>query len=115
MSTAKPSFICIIKAGSTVGDIASMQGDFEDWIRDGLLPGLSEAEGRPSIQVIDVHNGDTPGALPDIAGCAGVVISGSHAMVADAEPWMVELGTVPVSIKADVSDDPLWQEMPGLP
>jgi len=154
VSTAKPSFICIIKAGSTVGDIASMQGDFEDWIRDGLLPGLSEAEGRPSIQVIDVNNGHTPGALPDIAGCAGIVISGSHAMVTDAEPWMVELegwlrdaclsgvpvlgicfghqllahalggqvgphpgglelGTVPVSIKADVSGDPLWQEMPG--
>lgn len=154
MSTAKPNFIYIIKAGSTSSDIASQHGDFEDWIRAGLLAGLSDAEAEPAIRVIDVQNSPTPVVLPGIASCAGVVISGSHAMVTDAEPWMteladwlrdacisgvpvlgicfghqlvahalggqvgphpkgLELGTVPVAIKADVSGDPLWQDMPA--
>lgn len=155
MATAQPSSIYIIKAGSTISDLAGTQGDFEDWIRAGLLAGLSEPQDTPSILVVDPRGeGHAQGALPDLSHCAGIVVSGSHAMVTDAAPWMLgleswlhdacmsgvpvlgicfghqllahalggkvgphpgglELGTVPVSIKADVSDDPVWQQMPA--
>ena len=155
MTIAQPSSIYIIKAGSTISDLVGTHGDFEDWIRAGLLAGLSEPQDTPSILVVDPRGeGHAQGTLPDLSHCAGIVVSGSHAMVTDAEPWMLglegwlhdacmsgvpvlgicfghqllahalggrvgphpgglELGTVPVSIEADVSDDPVWQQMPG--
>lgn len=51
--------------------------------------------------------------MPVLGICFG------HQMVAHAlggqvgqHPDGLELGTVPVAVKADVSDDPLWQDMP---
>lgn len=145
----------VIKAGSTFPSIRAQQQDFEHWISQGL--GLSQlpAAQRPAVAVIDatqpVHG---PLTYPAIEACAGVVISGSHAMVTEDADWMhdlaqwlhsvcmagvpvlgicfghqllahvlggqvgehprgLELGTVPVSIQADVAHDPLWQHMPA--
>ena len=144
----------IVKAGSTFAPIAHTLGDFEHWIADGLAPANVLPAQRPALAIL--HAADAvhgPLAYPDPQQCAGVVISGSHAMVTDNAPWMqaleqwlhhvcmagvpvlgicfghqllaqvlgghvgmhpagLELGTVPVSIQADVSQDPLWQHMP---
>lgn len=155
MLSARPSFICIIKTGSALPEIAGTQGDFEDWIHAGLLVGLPETEGALSIEVLDARSDDqTLVALPPVSQCAGIVVTGSHAMVTDAAPWMValeswlrdaslggvpvlgicfghqmvahalgglvgphldglELGSVRVAVRVDVSGDPLWQDMPA--
>lgn len=68
----------IIKLGSTDADIKARLGDFEDWIRAGL--GVA----GELIRVIDVRNGQKFANPKD---CAGVVLSGSHAMVTDNDKW----------------------------
>jgi GMP synthase (glutamine-hydrolysing) len=70
--------LLIIKAGSTYPEIARLHGDFEVWVRDGLRIAST------AIQVVAVHL-DQP--LPEADTCSGVVITGSHAMVSDREPW----------------------------
>lgn len=145
----------IVKTGSTFPAIAQQHGDFEDWIAQGMLPKDLLAAEHPAVQVIDAvaHKN---GALtyPSLQMCAGVVVSGSHAMVTDHAPWMqglaawlysvctagipvlgicfghqlltnilggqvgahpagLEMGTVPVAIQTDVSQDPVWKDMPA--
>ncbi|AHF04340.1 glutamine amidotransferase [Marichromatium purpuratum 984] len=73
---------CIIKVGGSFGALTACRGDFEDWIRAGL-----GADGR-RWQVIDASAGE---ALPDGAELAGVVITGSHAMVTEAAPWSLSV------------------------
>ncbi|NKN34371.1 glutamine amidotransferase [Marichromatium bheemlicum] len=69
---------CIIKVGRTFAELAQVYGDFEDWIEAGL-------GGRGcGCEVIDVEAG---AMLPGLDGLAGVVITGSHAMVTEAAPW----------------------------
>lgn len=70
--------LLIIKAGSTTSEIAAAHGDFEDWIIERLQ--------RAGLQTVvcAVHRGQR---LPDSDSCSGVVITGSHAMVSDREPW----------------------------
>ncbi|KQP45059.1 glutamine amidotransferase [Pseudorhodoferax sp. Leaf274] len=69
--------LLILKAGATFPALARTLGDFDDWIRAGLgTPGLD-------IHVADARR-DT---LPAPQTLAGVVITGSHAMVTDREPW----------------------------
>ncbi|MEN1941212.1 glutamine amidotransferase [Luteimonas sp. MJ246] len=60
--------------------VASMRrhGGFAHWIRTAA--GLS----RDEIEVVDVQSGDTPQSH---RGYAGVLVSGSGAMVSDREPW----------------------------
>lgn len=144
----------IIKAGTTFPRIRVQQQDFEDWIRQGLQLSPLPAAPCPAVAVIDATRPEL-GSLPypAIESCAGVVISGSHAMVTEDADWMqnlaqwlhsvcmagvpmlgicfghqllaqvlggqvgehpggLEMGTVPVSIQADVSHDPLWRDMP---
>lgn len=72
----------ILKVGDTFPEMARLLGDFEDWIRDGLGPV------RYPISVVDPRHS---AALPDIRSLAGVVISGSHAMVSNREPWSERL------------------------
>lgn len=76
MNNSKP--IAIIKTGSTYPQIHAHYGDFEQWITQGL------GTAAP-VWVIDAPQGD---ALPDPSSLAGVVITGSHAMVTDHETWM---------------------------
>ncbi|MED5387817.1 MAG: glutamine amidotransferase [Pseudomonadota bacterium] len=79
MTTTKP--IAIIKAGSTYAQISDHYGDFDRWIQQGL--GMTAG-----VTVVDVEQGDP---LPAAVGLAGVVITGSHAMVTDQAPWMKRL------------------------
>lgn len=73
--------LLIIQTGNTFSDISRTQGDFADWIAAGL--------GNPNNQLhIDAWKVTE---LPSPASLAGVVISGSHAMVTDREDWSERL------------------------
>ena len=66
----------IVKTGSAHTALTDPDGDFEDWIARGL--------GRP-VQVCSVFDGDE---LPAPHATGGVVVTGSAAMVGDAEAWI---------------------------
>ncbi len=70
--------LLIVKTGSTFASLASERGDFEDWIGAGM--GLE----RDQVTVITVFEGE---ALPDPNRFAGVVVTGSSAMVSHRETW----------------------------
>jgi GMP synthase (glutamine-hydrolysing) len=70
--------LLIVKTGSTFASLASERGDFEDWIGAGM--GLD----RNRATVIAVFEGEE---LPDPERFAGVVVTGSSAMVSDREAW----------------------------
>ena len=76
MPSALP--ILILKTGSTHANIRERLGDFEDWIAAGLRAGGAE---------VVVHDALTDAPLPTHADIAGVVITGSHAMVSEREAW----------------------------
>lgn len=85
----------IIKTGSTFPTLATDNGDFEDWVRKGL-GNNSELD----VRVIDANKGE---ALPHPDACAGIVITGSHAMVTDKEPWSEAIAAwLPDVIAAEV-------------
>jgi GMP synthase (glutamine-hydrolysing) len=71
----------IVKTGGTFADYAARRGDFEDW----TARGMSLADG--SWESVDIQAG---APLPDPAGYAGAVITGSHGMVTDALPWIAD-------------------------
>lgn len=87
--------VLILKTGSTFSTLAAQRGDFDVWIARGL--------GLPASMRIDVAAVHERGCLPEAAGLAGVVITGSSSMVSDREPWseatIVWLGTL---LAADV-------------
>ncbi|HUT13718.1 MAG TPA: glutamine amidotransferase [Thermoguttaceae bacterium] len=70
--------ILIVKLGSTLPDLAMRRGDFEDWVRAGLDVGPDRTA------LVDPVVGE---ALPDSRRFAGVVVTGSHAMVTDRADW----------------------------
>ena len=70
--------LLIVKTGTTFASLAGERGDFEDWISAGM--GL----GRNRVTVIAVFEGE---ALPDPKRFAGVVVTGSSAMVSHRETW----------------------------
>lgn len=73
--------ILIVLAGKTFPDISKSQGDFGEWIAAGLgivLP-------HKIINAQDFPDFPAPSEL------AGVVVSGSHAMVTDREEWSERL------------------------
>lgn len=74
--------ITIIKVGTTFPDIARRYGDFDDWVRTGL------ALAAWPIETVDAEQG---APLPPPAACAGIVITGSHAMVTDRQDWSVAI------------------------
>ena len=76
VSLTKP--LLILKVGSTHPHIAAELQDFEHWIQAGL-----QDDSLP-VAVVDPREGQ---ALPAQADIAGVVITGSHSMVSDREPW----------------------------
>jgi GMP synthase-like glutamine amidotransferase len=81
-SAASIPQICIIKAGIRFPENLAETGDFDDWLIAGL--GLPRNEER----VIDAREA---AKLPAPSECAGVVISGAHAMITDDLPWMQRL------------------------
>lgn len=76
MSDALP--ILILKTGSTHAHIRERLGDFEDWVASGLHLGGAD---------VQVHDATTGGPVPAHDRIAGVVITGSHAMVSEREAW----------------------------
>jgi GMP synthase (glutamine-hydrolysing) len=74
--------LVIFKAGETFDSLSRQIGDFDDWIVNGMgsipIP----------VTVIDPRmNAD----LPDKAGVAGAIVTGSHSMVTDRESWSENL------------------------
>jgi GMP synthase (glutamine-hydrolysing) len=71
--------LLILKTGSTHPHIRDRLGDFDDWIAAGLRAG-----GAPALVT---HDAQADGPPPPPRAFAGVVITGSHAMVSEREPW----------------------------
>ncbi|MGO9310239.1 MAG: glutamine amidotransferase [Spirochaetia bacterium] len=78
MNDRAPHPILILKMGSTLPSLKSRKGDFEDWIIAGM------GVGRRNVRAVDVSGGEQ---LPALNGHAGIVVTGSHAMVTDREDW----------------------------
>lgn len=76
--------IVIIKTGDTFDQIRDRYGDFEDWISDIL----ASADCDHPIVVVDPRDGKN---LPESVSIAGIVVTGSHAMVTEDVPWIREL------------------------
>ena len=72
--------VLIMKTGETLGLVRAGGEDFEDWMRAGL--GL-DAHAAPAVSV---HLGQP---LPEASTLAGVVITGSPAMLTDGAHWNV--------------------------
>lgn len=70
--------VLILKVGQTHDAIRARLGDFDDWIAAGLRQG-----GAHTVTVDPRHGA----SLPEPSTLAGIVVSGSHAMVSDREPW----------------------------
>jgi GMP synthase (glutamine-hydrolysing) len=73
-----PRFL-IVKTGTTVSNVVAQRGDFEAWIARGL--------GSEDVRVCRVHEDE---ALPEIGALedvAGVVVTGSPAMVTERHLW----------------------------
>lgn len=68
----------ILKLGSTIPRLAAERGDFDQWIASPL------DEYRQQLAVIAPPAGDR---LPAPEGIAGVIMTGSHAMVTDRRDW----------------------------
>ncbi len=71
--------IAILKAGDTFSDLRKTLDNFEVWIRNGMGPHADRG------LVVDIAKGE---ALPQTSMISAAIISGSHAMVTDREPWM---------------------------
>jgi len=72
----------IIKAGTTFPATMKQFGDFDDWTVTAL------GSTAVPLEIIDVN---PLGCLPDWRDCAGVTVTGSHAMVTDRLDWSVAL------------------------
>ncbi|MFP6654608.1 MAG: glutamine amidotransferase [Myxococcota bacterium] len=70
--------ILVLKTGEALPSVHALHGDFEDWIAMGL--GVS----RDAIAVAAVYRGD---AIPPEELIAGVVVTGSPAMVTERPAW----------------------------
>lgn len=77
------SQVLIIKTGSTVPRVAEKRRDFDVWISAGM--GLQDVD----VRVVRVAR-DEP--LPEPSQTAGVVVTGSPAMVTEREPWSERTG-----------------------
>jgi|WetSurMetagenome_2_1015567.scaffolds.fasta_scaffold04945_7 GMP synthase (glutamine-hydrolysing) len=84
----------IVKAGTTFPATAGRYGDFEEWTLRGLR--IKDAPWR----VIDVRRRER---LPLPEECRGVVVTGSHAMVTEENPWSLDLEAwIPPLVEAGV-------------
>jgi len=72
----------VIKVGTTFSTTAKLFGDFDIWTAAAL--GVVDVE----TCILNVEHG---AVLPNAGECAGVVITGSHAMVTDDLPWSVKI------------------------
>jgi len=70
--------ILLLKVGRTFDEVAREHGDYDRWFRDGL--GVA----AEALEVVHVCDG---APLPTAFDHAGIVVTGSWAMVTDREPW----------------------------
>ena len=75
--------VLVVKAGTTLPVLRAQRGDYEAWIARGL--GLAP----DGVDVAEVVHG---APLPEPGSPAGVVVTGSSAMVSDREPWSERTG-----------------------
>jgi GMP synthase (glutamine-hydrolysing) len=78
-SLSTQTHIAILKTGSTFPTLAATRGDFEDWILAGM-----ELQ-RHSVLIIDAVAQQT--TFPAHDTLAGVIITGSHAMITEHHLW----------------------------
>ena len=70
--------LLVVKTGRKLPSFVERIGDYEDWVREGLgLP-------PEAVTVARVCESEP---LPATEGLAGVVVTGSSAMVSQREPW----------------------------
>jgi GMP synthase (glutamine-hydrolysing) len=70
--------VLVVKTGTTLPELRSQRGDYDDWIVGGLgLP-------RERVERSVVYEGEV---LPKPDEMAGVVVTGSSALVSAREPW----------------------------
>lgn len=74
--------LIIFKVGTTFDSLIVNIGDFEDWIIRGL--GTTSTK----VEIIDPRRNI---AFPKPERIAGAIITGSHSMVSDREPWSESL------------------------
>lgn len=79
----------ILKTGDALPSLRAVHGDFEDWIARGLVQDNNNLSALP-VQTLDAR---TTTAWPAMETVAGVVITGSPAMVTDREPWSERAAT----------------------
>jgi GMP synthase (glutamine-hydrolysing) len=75
--------LLVVKTGRALAGTRARRGDFHQWIAAAM--GWTEARFR----VVEVHE-EAP--LPEPGSVAGVVVTGSPAMVSDRAPWSVRAG-----------------------
>ena len=75
--------LLILKMGDTLPEVFARRGDYDAWIRPGL------ALSRLPVEVVCAHR-DEP--LPPPESLAGVVVTGSPAMVSAREAWSERSG-----------------------
>lgn len=76
--------LIILKAGSKLPTLNAVDGDFEDWVlRDGSIL-------DSPVKVINIAAGEP---LPQMENVAGIVVTGSSAMVTDRLPWAEQAAT----------------------
>lgn len=72
--------LVILKTGRKIDTLDTIEGDYEDWIREGM--GLTPAQ----TQVVDVAAEER---LPPLEEVAAVAVTGSGAMVTEQDAWML--------------------------
>lgn len=73
--------LLIIKTGTTYPDIRQTEGDFEEMIAravSGILP----------VKILDARQVE---CYPALSGIVGVIVTGSHDMVTEQQPWSEQL------------------------
>jgi GMP synthase (glutamine-hydrolysing) len=73
--------VIVVKTGDAFPEVIEQHGDFETLFVNQLSPALP---GHLDLQVWDAQRHFD---APDLDSIAGIVITGSHSMVSDAEPW----------------------------
>ena len=74
--------LLIIKAGTTFTSLASRLGDFDTWVINHMYY---------AGDIISVVDGCSGCELPDSRRYGGIIVTGSHSMVTDGEPWSEQL------------------------
>lgn len=73
--------VLIVKTGDAYADVANQHGDFEALFEHQLSKAL------PAHLDLNVWDARRDSDAPALNSVAGIVITGSHSMVSDAEPW----------------------------